>query len=177
MIGMITSPPSSDEQTESPEHVSNNSGGRNRSLLDDLCHHAGECVDFLKGCVHIRRDAQALIFIRRDDCDRPYAVFLPEMRRQFWCIETTHADKADSAGLFRIVAVQDFHSWQLPQGIGPAMAEITQALGLAFQADALAEIQSFRDRIALRRRMSADLLKFADVAAHLGRGSHHGPNR
>ena len=61
-------------------------------------------------------------------------------------------------------------------GVGTFAVQIAKSFGLAFHSDAFVEIQSLRDGVSLRGRMSADLLEFPDVLAHFMVGAHHRPD-
>ena len=60
---------------------------------------------------------------------------------------------------------------------GPSIAEIPQPRRFPLVANALMERQRRGDRVVVRRRMSPDLLVFADILIHVRRRRHERPDR
>src|SRR5262249_45017562 len=109
------------------------------------------------------------------DRSRDDPVLIEQVFCQLLRINAFDVDQRQPTRLFWIVAGQNLHALLPFEPFGPTVEEETQPGGLALGADAFVEIKRFVDGQRVRRRVSADLLELADVAAVLLFRSHQRP--
>ena len=68
--------------------------------------------------------------------------------------------------------MQDLYFGILGESRGPAVFEVAQARRLTFNADVLVEGNRFANRAEIRRRVSSDLFKLANVVVAAFAGGH-----